>query len=247
MRRRVNNAFLTSDGMTDKILKKVEYTSLNGGRITARERIIKETSLEILVNNEHVATAMITATMEKEFTAGYLFTQGIIGGAADIESINIKEGFAEVTTRGNTKTGPKNKMVDSKLTVRKEDIFDCVRAILKSEIFDETEAVHSAGLFRNGSEPVCIAEDLGRHNALDKVVGFGLLNGIDFGEMLAASTGRQPSEMIHKCINAGIPIIATKGVPTSKAVELAKRANISIAGLVRGDTMIIYSMQARII
>lgn len=232
--------------MADRILENVEYTGLNGGRTTATERIIKEAALEILVNNEHFATAMIMATMEKEFTAGYLFTQGIIGSADAIESIDIKDDVAEVTTHANTKTGRKHKTVNSGLIVRKEDVFDCVRAILKSEIFDETEAVHSAGLFRNGSEPICIAEDLGRHNALDKVIGFGLLNGIDFGEVLAASTGRQPAEMILKCISAGIPIIATKGVPTSQGVELAKRANISIAGLVRGDTMMVYSIPARI-
>ena len=65
--------------------------------------------------------------------------------------------------------------------------------------------------------------------------------------MLAASTGRQPSEMILKCINAGIPIIATKGVPTALAIELAGKSGIAIAGLVRGDTMTIYSTPARIV
>ncbi len=127
-----------------------------------------------------------------------------------------------------------------------EDIFKCVKAILKSEVFTETEAVHSAGLFLEGKKTICIAEDLGRHNALDKVIGGGLIRNIDFGRTLAASTGRQPSEMILKCRNAGIPIIATKGVPTTLAIEIAREAGITIAGLVRGNTMIVYSHWERV-
>jgi FdhD protein len=117
---------------------------------------------------------------------------------------------------------------------------------LKSEIFTETEAVHSAGLFLDGKKTICIAEDLGRHNALDKVIGYALLQNIDLGRTMAASTGRQPSEMILKCRNASIPIIATKGVPTTLAIEIAKDAGITIAGLVRGNSMIVYSHPERI-
>ena len=100
--------------------------------------------------------------------------------------------------------------------------------------------------FPSRQRTICIAEDLGRHNALDKVIGCALLQGVDFSQTLAASTGRQPTEMILKCRNAGIPIIATKGVPTTLAVEMAEKAGITIAGLVRGKTMIVYSHPERI-
>ncbi|HUT66970.1 MAG TPA: formate dehydrogenase accessory sulfurtransferase FdhD [Dehalococcoidales bacterium] len=232
--------------MEIKILKKVEYTKVNGGCTGASERIVRETALEIRIDGEHFATAMLMAAMEKEFVIGHLFAQGIINSAADIASITIKNNVAEVTLTAtkNKNAGPKK--IHSDLKVRKEDVFDCVRAILKSEVFAETEAVHSAGLFLHGKDPVCIAEDLGRHHALDKVIGYGLLHDIDFSRTLAASTGRQPSEMILKCRRAGIPIIATKGVPTTLAVEIAGKAGITIAGLVRGDTMTVYSHPARI-
>ena len=231
--------------MENKILKKVEYTKVNGGCTGASERIVRETALEIRIDGEHFATAMLMAAMEKEFVIGHLFTQGIINSAADIASITIKNNVAEVTLTA-TKNKSTSRPVNSDLKVRKEDVFDCVRAILKSEVFAETEAVHSAGLFLHGKDPVCIAEDLGRHHALDKVIGYGLLHDIDFSQTLAASTGRQPSEMILKCRRAGIPIIATKGVPTTLAVEIAGKAGITIAGLVRGDTMTVYSHPARI-
>ena len=148
--------------MQDKILQEVEYTSLNGESARLTERIIVETPLAIRVNGKNLATAMITAMMEKEFVTGFLFGRGIIGSADDIESLEIRDNTAEVRVRGDAPKGKKKKTSDSELTVRKEDIFDCVRAILKSDIFEETEAVHSAGLFRNGSEAICITEDLGR-------------------------------------------------------------------------------------
>jgi FdhD protein len=233
--------------MPDKILKKVTYTKVNGGFQPASERIIRETALTISVDRQPLATAMILASLEKEFVIGHLCGQGIISNIADITSLTIKNNHAEVVLSGK-KNGHKDKtQIHSDLSVSREDVFSCVRAILKSDIFDETEAVHSAGLFARGRETICIAEDLGRHNALDKVIGYGLLNNIDFGTTLAASTGRQPLEMILRCRHANIPIIATKGVPTTLAVETAAKAGITIAGLVRGDTMIVYSHPSRIV
>jgi FdhD protein len=230
----------------DKILKKVTYTSVNGYFSPASERIIQETALTISVDRRHFATAMILATLEKEFVIGYLFGQCIIGGMKDITSLTIKDHRAEVVLSAK-KTEPKDKTrIDSDLAVSRENIFSCVRAILKSDIFTETEAVHSAGLFARGREAICIAEDLGRHNALDKVIGDGLLKNIDFSTTLAASTGRQPLEMILRCRRANIPIIATKGVPTTLAVETAAKSGITIAGLVRGNTMTVYSHPSRI-
>jgi FdhD protein len=232
--------------MPDKILKTIQYTRVNGGCNPSRERIVQETALTIRVDGRHFATAMFLATLEKEFVVGNLYVQGIIKNAADIASLTIKNDIAEVTLAGKKIKKAVSRKVRTELKVRQEDIFKCVKAILKSEVFTETEAVHSAGLFLNGKKTICIAEDLGRHNALDKVIGYGLLHAIDFGRTLAASTGRQPSEMIIKCRNAGIPIIATKGVPTTLAIEIAREAGITIAGLVRGKTMTVYSHPERI-
>jgi FdhD protein len=232
--------------MPSKILKTVAYMRVNGGCATARERIVRETALTIRVDGEPYATAMLMATLEKEFVIGNLYAQGIIETTDEIKSLTIKNNVAEVGLSGTKKERTARPPVKSDLKVSADDIFRCVRAILKSEIFTETEAVHSAGLFRDGKETICIAEDLGRHNALDKVIGHALLHDVDLSRTLAASTGRQPTEMILKCRNAGIPIVATKGVPTTLAIELAKDAGITIAGLVRGKTMIIYSHPERI-
>ncbi len=232
--------------MDSKILETVEFKRADGGARTATERIVKETALTIRIGGKHYATAMIVAALEREYVFGHLLAQGIIQSARDIKSLTIRNNIAEVTLSGNSKKQPAHRKISSDLKVKTGDIFNSVKAILKSEIFTETEAVHSAGLFLHGSEAICIAEDLGRHNALDKVIGYGLLHKVDFSQTLAASTGRQPSEMIVKCRNVNIPIIATKGVPTTLAIEIAEKAGITIAGLVRGKNMMVYSHPERI-
>jgi FdhD protein len=232
--------------MESKNLTQVEFTRVDGGVRKATENIVKETALTIRIGGKLYATAMILSVMEREFVFGHLLAQGIIQSARDIRSLTIRNYVAEVTLTGTQKKQPVNHKISSKLKVRANDIFNCVKAILKSEVFTETEAVHSAGLFLNGSDAICITEDLGRHNALDKVIGYGLLHKVDFSKTVAASTGRQPTEMILKCRNVNIPIIATKGVPTTLAVEIAEKAGITIAGLVRGKNMMVYSHPERI-
>ena len=232
--------------MEDKSLEWVEYTRVNTEATKSKERVVREIGLSIFINKRHFTTAMITPIMEKEFITGYLFGQRVIKSASDIESITIKDNIAEVSLpeiKDKEKDSPK---IYSDFKVSREEIFEGVNAILKSEVFAETEAIHSAGLFERGAEAICIAEDIGRHNALDKVIGYGLLHDIDFANILATSTGRQPAEMILRCCNANIPIIATKGVPTTLAIDIARKAGLTIAGLVRGNTMTIYSNPARI-
>ena len=228
----------------NKILQSVELTRINGGCERITERIIRETALTLRINGNVYATAMIMAGMEREFALGHLYAQSIISDAAHITCLEVTGTTVEITLTQHKKAS--EKPVTSNLVVERDKVFTCVKAILKSNVFAETEAVHSAGLFLEGTETVAIAEDLGRHHALDKAIGAARLKGIDLSRVLAASTGRQPTEMIYKCRNVGIPIIATKGVPTSLAVTLAEQNNITIAGLVRGTRMTVYSHPERI-
>ena len=228
----------------EKRLQPVELTRVNGGYQCITERIIRETALTLLVNGEVYATAMIMAGMEREFALGHLYAQGIIAGTSQITSITVDGTTVDITLNAQKTT--RGRPVVSDLSVDHSCVFNSVKAILKSGVFAETEAVHSAGLFLEGTDTIAIAEDLGRHHALDKVIGAALLRKTDLTRVLAASTGRQPTEMIYKCRNAGIPIIATKGVPTSLAVTVAAQNGITIAGLVRGPRMIVYSHPERI-
>jgi len=217
----------------DRSVEWVEYTKVNAEVTRARERVVTELGLSIIINGRHFATATITPMMEKEFVIGHLFGQGIIENITDIESITVKDDIAEVTLLKEEDKANRLPEIHSDFKVSREDIFDGVNAILKSKIYAETEAIHSAGLFKQGAEPICVAEDVGRHNALDKVIGYALINKIDVRDTFAASTGRMVSDMVSKICRANIPVVATKTAVTKLGVEIGQRCGLTIVGFVR--------------
>jgi len=217
----------------DRSVEWVEYTRMNAEVTRAKERVVTELGLSIIINGRHFATAMITPMMEKEFVIGHLFGKGIIEDIVDIESITVKENIAEVTLSRKEDKANRPPEIHSDFKVSREDIASGVNAILKSKIYAETEAIHSAGLFKRGAEPICIAEDIGRHNALDKVIGYGLINKIDFRNTFATSTGRMVSDMVSKVCRANIPVVATKTAVTKLGVEIGERCGLTIIGFVR--------------
>jgi FdhD protein len=89
-------------------------------------------------------------------------------------------------------------------------------------------------------------EDIGRHNALDKAIGYGLKHDVDFSRTIIASSGRISSEMIRKCLIANIPIIASRGATTTLAIRLGEQSGLTILGFVRGQKMNIYTGIERI-
>jgi FdhD protein len=217
----------------DRSVEWVGYTKVNAEVTKAKERVVTEFGLSIIINGKHFATAMITPMMEKEFIIGHLFGQGIIENIADIKSITVKDNIAEVNLPRKEGKANRPPEIHSDFKVSREDIFNGVNAILKSKIYAETEAIHSAGLFKQGAEPICIAEDIGRHNALDKVIGYALINKVDFRNTFAASTGRMVSDMVSKICRAGIPVVATKTAVTKLGVEIGQRCGLTIIGFVR--------------
>jgi FdhD protein len=217
----------------DRSLEWVEYTKVDAEVTMAKERVVAELALSIIINGKHFATAMMTPMMEKEFIIGHLFGQGIIERVDDVESMKVNDNIAEVTLPKKEDKAKRSPGIHSDFKVSREDIFDGVNAILKSRIYAETGGVHSAGLFKRGAEPICIAEDIGRHNALDKVIGYALINKIDFRTTFAVSTGRMFSDMVSKICRANIPIVATKTAVTKLGVEIGERCGLTIIGFVR--------------
>jgi FdhD protein len=231
----------------DRSLEWVEYTRVDAKVSRAKERVVTEFGLSISVNGKHLATAMITPTMERDFVIGYLFGRGIIEGIADIKSLTIKGDTAELTLVGKGGRVGSSSKIDSDFRVNREDIFKGVDAILKSKIYAETGAIHSAGLFKRGAEAVCLAEDIGRHNALDKVIGYALIHKVDLSRSFATSTGRLASDMVAKIGRANIPIVATKTAVTRSGVEIGQRCGLTVIGFVRDAGMKIYTNPQRIL
>ncbi len=114
-------------------------------------------------------------------------------------------------------------------------------------VFERTGGLHAAGLFTPGGELVCMREDVGRHNAVDKVVGRMLLDGrLPLNDALLVVSGRAGYEIVQKSITAGIPVLAAVGAPSSLAVALAREFNQTLVGFLRGERFNVYSAPDRL-
>lgn len=224
----------------DRSMAWAEYIEVGSGLSREKERIVTESGLSIYVNGGFLATSMITPMLEREFVVGNLFARGMIESAGDIESLTIKNDTAEVTLPDKERE-ERSLEIHSDFKVSKDDIFAGMNIILNSRIYAETGGIHSAGLFKQKAETVCVTEDIGRHNALDKVIGYALINGIELQDTFAASTGRMVSEMVLKVCRANIPVVATKAAVSTLGIEIGRKYGLTIAGYVRDKGMRISS------
>jgi FdhD protein len=114
-------------------------------------------------------------------------------------------------------------------------------------VFERTGGLHAAGLFSTDGTLLCVREDVGRHNALDKVAGRRLLDGkLPASESVLVVSGRAGYEIVQKSISAGIPILAAVGAPSSLAVALAREFNQTLVGFLRGERFNVYSAPERL-
>ena len=114
-------------------------------------------------------------------------------------------------------------------------------------LFDRTGGIHAAGRFDESGELISVREDVGRHNAVDKIVGQAFLDGeLPMGRTILAVSGRSSFEIIQKALAAGIPLVVAVGAPSSLAVDLARSFNMSLLGFTRSDGFNVYAGAGRI-
>jgi FdhD protein len=227
--------------------------------------VAEEVPLSMFINGRHFATAMISPDLRAEFVTGHLFSERIISGRQEIESLEIEGNVARAIIANSLRAiVPRRPIVsgcggiasfldESKLPTISSDLridIDQARAAMAaislSEIHNATGGVHSVGLFGD-REPIII-EDIGRHNALDKAIGWALIRRRDysFSQSYVACTGRVSSDMALKCSVAGIPIVVSRGATTSLAVSIAERTGLCIIGFLRGKRMSVYTHAERL-
>ncbi|MEP0813079.1 MAG: formate dehydrogenase accessory sulfurtransferase FdhD [bacterium] len=241
--------------------------------IAIDERVIVERLFRIMLNGEEYAAASILPGMEREFVYGFLYTSGAISRAEDVTDLQIAgDGAAAfVSTDGKTfdeylykarlpltpgtACGAEPQAIStaglpalvSDLRVRPSDILDALKTVrAESALFRETGGVHSVALFDSDGRLVARADDVGRHNAFDKIAGACLLCKLNPSALFAVTTGRLSSEIVGKCWRLGVPLLVSPSCATSRAIEIAALANIALCGFARGRRLAVYSADWRI-
>jgi len=242
----------------------------NNTTFKTNDNVITEYELAVYVNSKPLVTLLCTPESLKELAVGFLHSEGIIDSLSDIKDVKIdrERGKVFIETNGEnsfsysgdylfahkaiTTACGKGRTVSyniveppfkiSDLTkVNPPDILRLMNSFSKmSELFVLTGGVHSCALSTN-EEILYFEEDIGRHNALDKIFGHAMLESIPLDDKYILTTGRISSEIIQKALKRKIKVIVSRSAPTNLAIDLAKQSNISLIGFARGQSLNIYN------
>ena len=239
-----------------------------------RDTVSIEAPLTIFLNGEELVTLLHTPSYSKQLTVGFLLSEGVIKEKADIESIrfydskgviniNIKSNGAaskklssgRVITSGccggtsfyRAKDVKNFKEITSKEKFSSDTIINLMKEMARrSLIFRKTGGVHSSALAREG-KIILFREDIGRHNAVDKILGECFLSDIPLDDAILLTSGRITSEITRKAGTAGIPVIVSRSAPSSLSIRMARECKLTLIGFVRGKRMNIYTGEWRIL
>jgi FdhD protein len=239
---------------------------------TLEDYVIKEEKIEFFLNGQKFLSVMSIAQYQDAHILGFLLSEAVIKDFNDVRSINISEDGLKVEVEANvSKEGYENLFKEKTLTSgccigvtgNAEKVFDCafvntnynveakdiisnMREFNKpSELFDNTGCVHKAQLVLEDGT-IFIAEDIGRHNAIDKVIGLASMNKKSVKKSVLYATGRLSMEMVVKCVMHKIPIVVSKAAVTFQGIKSANEHGITLIGFARNSNINIYSHSARI-
>lgn len=254
-------------------MRKVDESSVSAGQ----DLLAVEEPLEIQLNGRTVAVTMRTPGADRELAVGFLFTEGILHQPAQIGQItepapNVlsvrlapdsqvdltrlerhfflssscgvcgKASIQAIEQTGCVAPPRGNPQIEAALV---RSLPDLLRATQPA--FERTGGLHAAGLFGVDGRKIGVREDVGRHNAVDKLIGTEFLaNRLPLNNCVLMLSGRSSFELVQKAVMAGIPIIAAVGAPSSLAVEVALRYGVTLMGFVREGRFNIYSGESRI-
>lgn len=247
------------------VQKKILKVTGEGSR-EVLDDIALEKRLVLSINGREVLDLYCSPSMIRELVTGVIATEGIIGGEWCAERMSIEYGDeikvdvpSEVDanmTRGTRTSGCiggvtfTRDVIDG--SVRHDDRISKQYLISLNNEFQRisepyrlTGCIHSAAL-ADEKRIIVHAEDIGRHNAVDKITGYCLLENISMDDKIMLVSGRLSSEMVMKCARWGVPFVASRTAPTVRAVDLAERAGVTLIGFLRDKRFNVYSRQDRI-
>ena len=235
--------------------------------------VVAEKAVTLFLNNQEIVTAMTVGDYLEELAVGFLFNQNMISQEDKIEAIDYDEELSVIVVRTDTKTNFEEKL-QSKIrtsgcaqgTIYGDmvDKFDSIKlsknsTISKSQIINLSKKINTtpslylkAGAIHGcvlaiGDEPLIYMEDIGRHNAVDKISGVMFQNKITAADKVFYTTGRLTSEMVLKTVIMGLPILISRSGFTEAGVSLARKAGLTLIGRARGNRFVALSGEERII
>lgn len=253
------------------LYRSMQARDQNGDLIEAA--IIHERPLTVFLNSREIVTLMTIGDHPKWLAVGYLFNQNMLEAPDDITAIDYDEDIETVIVRTKTETDFEKKLkrkiqtsgcgqgtlfgdlIDNietmqlplGQTLKAETLYPLLKTInLTPRLYLKTGAIHGCVLCCK-EDPLLYMEDVGRHNAVDKIAGYMILNNINPDDKLFYTTGRLTSEMVIKTVKMQIPILVSRSGFTAWAVDLARKANLTLIGRARGKRFITLSGQERII
>lgn len=209
-----------------------ECLTVDQGKDSKREEVLllSEHLLEIYINDRPAMNLVCVAEDLTELVLGRLLTDGVIEGIRDIESLSLceSEKRADVYLKKEVMGRSGEKEPITPLSWNPEWIFGLEKEFeADTPLHQKTRSTHSCFLSVGGTTLIR-CEDIGRHNAMDKAIGYALGMGIDLGQAIVYSSGRIPVDMAVKAIRAGIPVLASKEAPTYEAVEIAEAYGLTL-------------------
>lgn len=241
----------------------------------APDQVVVEEPLQIIVDGHAVAVTMRTPGHDEELTLGFLLTEGVISSAAQARKIDtdskenhalvfladgVEVDFSRLTRHvfSASSCGLCGKAtidaVASKLPPLEGTMIFPSGALLAApelleasqSVFARTGGLHAAGIFAGDGTITVVREDIGRHNAVDKVLGHCLKAGLDLSQCFLLVSGRVSFEIMQKALAGGIPLVAAISAPSSLAVEFAEQSNQALVAFLRPPRFKVYAGAARI-
>lgn len=239
-----------------------------GEWITTAEPVVEESLISVFVNGSELITMMATPRQQEYLAAGFLFSEGLISGREDILSVSLapNESCVDVWVRDDQLILPDRRVLttgcgrgttfdradhlpplDSDLHISPSQLSELMRELQeRAELYHRARGIHAAGL-ATPAGIVIMTEDMGRHNTLDKLAGWCLLEGISPADHILIATGRLSSEMMTKARRMSVPLVASRSSPTTLSVQRAEQWHITVVGYLRPGRMRVYTHPERVI